>query len=117
MFDIVWCAGEQDEYDKQVSQLTDLINIINGELTPNERKKLITLCTIDVHARDVITRLMEVLNLFQSCAVVSLGYIASLRQTSPGGRPLRDKELELWVQQLKIGVSHDQQPSTCHTMV
>ncbi|KAL0038617.1 hypothetical protein WJX79_000048 [Trebouxia sp. C0005] len=46
-------------FDKQVSQLADLITIINGELTKNDRKKLITLCTIDVHARDVVQRLIE----------------------------------------------------------
>ena len=46
-------------WDKQVLQLKDLIDIINGELTKNERKKLITLCTIDVHARDVVQRLID----------------------------------------------------------
>ena len=49
----------QMEYDKQVSQLVDLIAVINTNLTKNERKKLITLCTIDVHSRDVVARLME----------------------------------------------------------
>ena len=47
------------EYDKQVSQLADLIELINGELTNLDRKKLITLCTIDVHARDVVQRLID----------------------------------------------------------
>ena len=37
----------------------DLIELINGDLTKNERKKLITLCTIDVHARDVVQRLID----------------------------------------------------------
>ncbi|KAK9808985.1 hypothetical protein WJX72_007373 [[Myrmecia] bisecta] len=46
-------------YDKQVAQLVDLIEIINGELSKNDRKKLITLCTIDVHARDVVQRLID----------------------------------------------------------
>jgi len=49
----------QIEYEKQVAQLAELITIINGHLTPNERKKLITLCTIDVHARDVVQRLID----------------------------------------------------------
>ena len=49
----------QDVYDRQVAQLVDLIELINGELTRNERKKLITLCTIDVHARDVVQRLID----------------------------------------------------------
>ena len=46
-------------WDKQVMQLKELIVIINGELTKNDRKKLITLCTIDVHARDVVQRLID----------------------------------------------------------
>lgn len=49
----------QATFDKQVHQLSDLIDIINGELTKNDRKKLITLCTIDVHARDVVQRLID----------------------------------------------------------
>ena len=47
------------EYEKQVAQLAELITVINTDLTKNERKKLITLCTIDVHARDVVARLIE----------------------------------------------------------
>jgi dynein heavy chain, axonemal len=44
---------------RQRSQLQDLIALINGPLSKNDRKKLITLCTIDVHARDVAARLVE----------------------------------------------------------
>jgi hypothetical protein len=33
--------------------------MINGDLTKLDRKKLITLCTIDVHARDVVQRLID----------------------------------------------------------
>ena len=43
----------------QVTQLAGLIELINGELTKLDRKKLITLCTIDVHARDVVQRLID----------------------------------------------------------
>lgn len=50
---------EQGCWEKQVSNLVDLIDIINSELTKNDRKKLITLCTIDVHARDVVQRLID----------------------------------------------------------
>ena len=54
------CAGlAQDVYDRQVAQLVDLIDLINTDLTRNDRKKLITLCTIDVHARDVVQRLID----------------------------------------------------------
>ena len=49
----------QDVYDRQVAQLVDLIDLINTDLTKNDRKKLITLCTIDVHARDVVQRLID----------------------------------------------------------
>ena len=53
------CCTTQEVYERQVAQLVDLIELINGELTGNERKKLITLCTIDVHARDVVQRLID----------------------------------------------------------
>lgn len=46
-------------YEKQCTQLSDIIEIINGDLNPNDRKKLITLCTVDVHARDVVQRLAD----------------------------------------------------------
>ena len=49
----------QEVYEKQKSQLSDLIELINGDLSKNDRKKLITLCTIDVHARDVVQRLID----------------------------------------------------------
>ena len=49
----------QDVYTKQVAQLSDLIQLINGDSSKNDRKKLITLCTIDVHARDVVQRLID----------------------------------------------------------
>lgn len=42
----------------QVNQLSGLIELINGDLSKLDRKKLITLCTIDVHARDVLQRLI-----------------------------------------------------------
>ncbi|KAL6747291.1 flagellar outer dynein arm heavy chain beta [Haematococcus lacustris] len=47
------------EFERQVQQLADLIDEINKPLTSLDRKKLITLCTIDVHARDVVQRLID----------------------------------------------------------
>ncbi|KFM23536.1 Dynein beta chain, flagellar outer arm [Auxenochlorella protothecoides] len=44
---------------KLQAQVSELIARINGKLTPSERQKLITLCTVDVHARDVVQRLIE----------------------------------------------------------
>lgn len=45
--------------EMQKQQLCDLIQVINGELSPNDRKKAIALCTVDVHARDVVQRLIN----------------------------------------------------------
>lgn len=45
--------------ERQKAQLREIIKLINGPLSKNDRKKLITLCTIDVHARDVVQRLIE----------------------------------------------------------
>ncbi|KAF5834390.1 hypothetical protein DUNSADRAFT_8976 [Dunaliella salina] len=47
------------ELDRQFAQLGDLIDTINQPLDKLDRKKLITLCTIDVHARDVVQRLID----------------------------------------------------------
>jgi dynein heavy chain len=46
--------------ERQKAQLSDLIELINGPLSKkNDRKRLITLCTVDVHARDVVQRLID----------------------------------------------------------
>eukprot|EP01048_Picozoa_sp_COSAG05_P013037 COSAG05_NODE_1351_length_5113_cov_3.061827_1_plen_1457_part_00 len=45
-------------YDKQQQQLNDLSDQINGVLSSGDRKKIISLVTTDVHARDVITTLI-----------------------------------------------------------
>lgn len=42
-----------------MTQLAGLIELINSDLSKLDRKKLITLCTIDVHARDVVQRLID----------------------------------------------------------
>ena len=47
------------EWDKQKAQLADLIIEINKPLKSLDRSTLITLCTIDVHARDVVIRLID----------------------------------------------------------
>ncbi|KAL3316100.1 Dynein heavy chain 9, axonemal [Cichlidogyrus casuarinus] len=43
---------------KQVGQLNALINILIGEITSQERQKVMTICTIDVHNRDVVAKLI-----------------------------------------------------------
>uniref|UniRef100_A0A3P8TGW6 Dynein, axonemal, heavy polypeptide 9 like n=1 Tax=Amphiprion percula TaxID=161767 RepID=A0A3P8TGW6_AMPPE len=47
------------EYNrKQITQLNSLIHMLLGELTPGDRQKIMTVCTIDVHARDVVASLI-----------------------------------------------------------
>uniref|UniRef100_A0A8D2LWB2 AAA+ ATPase domain-containing protein n=1 Tax=Varanus komodoensis TaxID=61221 RepID=A0A8D2LWB2_VARKO len=54
----------KDYNRKQIAQLNALINMLLGELTPGDRQKIMTMCTIDVHARDVVAKLIaqKVLN-------------------------------------------------------
>ena len=48
------------ELARQRAQLADLIAAVaRTDLSANDRRKLITLCTIDVHARDVLATLVE----------------------------------------------------------
>lgn len=47
------------EYNKkQINQLTTLITHLIGDLTPGDRQKIMTICTIDVHARDVVAKMV-----------------------------------------------------------
>uniref|UniRef100_A0A1B0DMV2 Dynein heavy chain linker domain-containing protein n=1 Tax=Phlebotomus papatasi TaxID=29031 RepID=A0A1B0DMV2_PHLPP len=43
---------------RQKEQLSELINMLIGELTVAERQKIMTICTIDVHSRDVVAKLI-----------------------------------------------------------
>ena len=49
----------KDMWQKQVDQLAGLIEVVNGKLEKLDRKKVLTLCTIDVHARDVCQKLLD----------------------------------------------------------
>ncbi|KAG7506656.1 dynein heavy chain 9, axonemal [Solea senegalensis] len=49
----------KDYYKKQVTQLNTLISMLVGQLTPGDRQKVMTICTIDVHARDVVAKMIE----------------------------------------------------------
>ena len=42
----------------QVQQLSTLIGLLLGELSKGERQKIMSICTIDVHARDVVAKLI-----------------------------------------------------------
>lgn len=44
----------KDYNRKQVTQLNNLIILLLGDLTAGERQKIMTVCTIDVHSRDVV---------------------------------------------------------------
>lgn len=48
----------RDYQKKQITQLNDLINLLIGDLSANDRQKIMTICTIDVHARDVVAKLI-----------------------------------------------------------
>ncbi len=48
----------KDYSKKQVAQLNALITMLLGNLSKNDRQKIMTICTIDVHARDVITKMI-----------------------------------------------------------
>ncbi|CAF3393401.1 unnamed protein product [Rotaria sp. Silwood1] len=48
----------KDYYRKQVTQLNALIVHLLTDLTPGDRQKIMTICTIDVHARDVVMKLV-----------------------------------------------------------
>lgn len=50
----------KDYQKKQITQLNTLISMLRGELNENERQKIMTICTIDVHARDVVGKLITI---------------------------------------------------------
>ncbi|XP_077979817.1 dynein beta chain, ciliary-like [Glandiceps talaboti] len=49
----------KEYFKKQVLQLNNLITMLVGKLTSGDRQKIMTICTIDVHARDVVTMLIN----------------------------------------------------------
>ncbi|KAL7886390.1 hypothetical protein AOLI_G00041110 [Acnodon oligacanthus] len=49
----------RDYSRKQVTQLNSLISMLLGELSPADRQKIMTICTTDVHARDVVSKLIN----------------------------------------------------------
>lgn len=44
-------------YKKSVELLTDLIKMVQGDLTKNLRQKIMCLITLDTHSRDIIEKL------------------------------------------------------------
>ena len=49
----------KDYQKKQIQQLNSLIGHLLTDLTPGDRQKIMTICTIDVHARDVVAKLIQ----------------------------------------------------------
>ena len=48
------------EYNrKQILQLNALINLLLSELNDQDRQKITTLCLIDLHARDVVAKMLN----------------------------------------------------------
>uniref|UniRef100_A0A674J8R4 Dynein heavy chain hydrolytic ATP-binding dynein motor region domain-containing protein n=1 Tax=Terrapene triunguis TaxID=2587831 RepID=A0A674J8R4_9SAUR len=48
----------KEYYKKQVIQLNTLITMLIGQLSKGDRQKIMTICTIDVHARDVVAKMI-----------------------------------------------------------
>ncbi|XP_077481740.1 dynein axonemal heavy chain 9 isoform X2 [Stigmatopora argus] len=48
----------KEYHKKQVFQLNTLISMLIGQLSPGDRQKVMTICTIDVHARDVVAMMI-----------------------------------------------------------
>ena len=51
-------AAIKDYYKKQIAQLNNLITLLLGKLSKGDRQKIMTICTIDVHSRDVVGKLI-----------------------------------------------------------
>lgn len=67
----------KEYYKKQVSQLNTLITMLIGQLNPGDRQKVMTICTIDVHARDVVAKIIaQKVSLFFSISYV-LGTVST----------------------------------------
>ena len=48
----------KDYYKKQIGQLNHLITLLLGNLSKGDRQKVMTICTIDVHSRDVVSKMI-----------------------------------------------------------
>ena len=48
----------KEYYKKQIWQLNNLIALLIGDLTKGERQMIMTICTIDVHSRDVVSKMI-----------------------------------------------------------
>ena len=51
--------GLKDYFKKAVLQLNALIELLLTDISTLERQKIETICTIDVHARDVVGKMIQ----------------------------------------------------------
>ena len=52
--------GSLKEFNKKlIHQLNVLITMLIGDLSAGDRQKIMTICTIDVHNRDVVSKLIN----------------------------------------------------------
>ncbi|NXM72263.1 DYH9 protein, partial [Serilophus lunatus] len=49
----------KEYHKKQVAQLNALVAMLVGQLSKGDRQKIMTICTIDVHARDVVAKMIS----------------------------------------------------------
>ena len=49
----------KEYYKRQIAMLNMLITLLLGALTKGERQKVMTICTIDVHSRDVVSKMIQ----------------------------------------------------------
>ena len=49
----------KDYYRTQIGRLNKLITLLLGTLTKGQRQKVMTICTIDVHSRDVVSKMIN----------------------------------------------------------
>jgi len=78
----------KDQWQNQVDQLKHLSTLVRGDLDKGDRRKIVTLITIDVHARDVIMKLIT--------------------------RRVEDSQCFEWLSQLRLEWSDE--ANTCHAM-
>ncbi|PSN39336.1 Dynein beta chain [Blattella germanica] len=51
-------CGTQIWWSTEITQLNTLISLLLGDLTNEDRQKIMTICTIDVHSRDVVAKMI-----------------------------------------------------------
>lgn len=52
-------SSMKESFQKQVQTLTDLIKMVQGDLTKSLRQKIMCMITMDTHSRDIIDRLIN----------------------------------------------------------